>query len=321
MTDSEETPEFEYQAEQPESQAQIDLKNSEQSLVSTEQDVQNAKERLAFEAYVKNNGDKIPENFKDAGAWFDSLKNAQREYTKSRQELAALKTQYAEQGSVNKQYKEPTPEPPKVVEDTTKPIPEVLRIPKQETPPEAPPQVSPSVSEADWKSWTVEYATQGTLSDATQAIIREKTKLPEYVINEYMTGQKAKLEMAYSKAADVIGGREQLNKLFTWASKNLTQPEQDSMNASLASPNWEIALMGLNSMYDKKNPNLKQSEPAKTPTSSKPSIANTQIPDMPYRTKREFSSERNNPRFATDAKFRAAVEKRMMQTDFNKLQP
>lgn len=64
MTDSEETPEFEYQEEQPESQAQTDLKNSEQSLVSTEQDVQSAKERLAFEAYVKNNGDKIPKTLK-----------------------------------------------------------------------------------------------------------------------------------------------------------------------------------------------------------------------------------------------------------------
>jgi hypothetical protein len=319
MSDNE-TPEFDYQEEQPESQAQVDLKNSEQSLVSTEQDVQNAKERLAFEAYVKNSGDKIPENFKDAGAWFDSLKNAQREYTKSRQELAALKTMYAEKGSVNKDFKEQ--EPPKVIQETpTKPLPEVLKIPKNEPPPEVKPVSEPVVSESDWKNWTVEFATKGTLSEETQTLIREKTKLPDYVINEYMTGQKAKIEMAYTKAADIIGGKDRLNTLFTWASKNLSQAEQDNMNASLASANWEIALLGLNSMYDKKNPNMRKTEPTTSPTTSKPAIANTQVPDMPYRTKREFSSERNNPRFVTDAKFRAAVERRMLQTDFNKLQP
>jgi hypothetical protein len=320
MTDNE-TPEFEYQEEQPESQAQVDLKNSEQSLITTEKDVQVAKERVAFEAYVKNNGDKIPENFKDAGAWFDSLKNAQKEYTKSRQELAALKTEYAKQGAVNKDYKE-TVAAPVVENKPQQPIPEILRIPKNETVAETTtPEAPPVVTESDWKSWTVEFATQGTLSESTQKLIKEKTKLPDYVINEYMLGQKAKIEMAYTKAADIIGGKDHLNKLFTWASKNLSQTEQDNMNASLASPNWEITLLGLNGLYNRKNPNLKQTEPEQTSTNSKPSMANTQVPDMPYRTKREFSNERNNPRFATDAKYRAAVEKRMLQTDFNKLQP
>jgi len=316
---NDETPEFAYQAEEPVSQAQVDLSKSEQSLVSTDADAVNARERVAFEAYVKNQGGQIPTNFKDAGSWFDSLKNAQKEYTQSRQEIAALKTKYKEDGGANPAYVEqPAITPTKVTEPTIK-VPEELRIPKNETP--VPPSVVDStVSQDDWKKWTVEYATKGTLSEETQTLIKEKTKLPDFVINEYMAGQKAKIEMAYTKAAEVIGGKEKLTQLFTWASKNLSTAEQDNMNVSLASPNWEIALLGLNSKFDKMNPNNKAGEPPAQITNNKVPIASTQVPNQPYRTKREFAAERNNPRFQKDDKYRAAVEQRMMQTDFNKLQ-
>lgn len=293
------------------------VNNSEQSITSLPEDVQLQKEKIAFEAYVKNQGGKIPENFKDAGSWFDSLKNAQREYTKSRQEVAALKTKYEQGGANNPDYKEPSVTPV-VKEDPVPSIPEVLRIPDKPKVEEQP-KVDLVVNPDDWKSWTVEYATNGTLSDETKTIIKEKTKLPDYVIEEYMSGQKAKIEVAYTKAADVIGGKENLNKLFVWASKNLSETEQASMNSSLASSNWEIALLGLHAMYQKKNPNNKLKEPVVESVSKKVSVSATQSPDMPYRTKREFSMERNNPAFGSDPKYRRYVETRMMKTDFNKL--
>lgn len=304
---TDETPEFGYQAEEPVSQAQVDLKTSEQSLVSTDTDVTHARERIAFEAYVQNQGGQIPPNFKDSGSWFDSLKNAQKEYTQSRQEIAALKNKYKEDGNANPAYTEETPSITPKVESNVVSIPEELRIPKNETPTTPPVTKEISVSPEDWKAWTVEYATKGTLSEETQSIIKDKTKLPDFVINEYMTGQKAKIEVAYTKAASVIGGKDKLSELFVWASKNLSQAEQDGVNLSLASPNWEIALLGLNSKYDKMNASNKKNEPVSQSTNNKVPVSSTQIPDQPYRTKREFSVERNNPRFATDAKYRAAV--------------
>jgi hypothetical protein len=314
------TPEFTYQAEEPVPQAQIDLAASEQSLVSSPADAINAKERIAFAAYVKNQGNTIPPNFKDAGAWFDSLKNAQKEYTQSRQEIAALKTKYKEEGATNPEAA------PLAMTPTDAPVAAVvvgkeeLRIPDAPAITPTPTAMDAVVSQDDWKAWTVEYATKGTLSAETQEVIKTKTKLPDFVINEYMAGQKAKIEVAYAKAAEVIGGKDKLTTLFTWASQNLSKPEQENMNASLASPNWEIALLGLNSKYDKMNPNNKRNEPVVSSTASKIPVASTQVPNQAYRTKREFSNERNNPRFQTDNKYRQAVEQRMMKTDFNKLQ-
>lgn len=288
----------------------------EQSLTSTPEDAILAREKVAFDAYVRNQGLQIPENFKDSGAWFESLKNAQKEYTKSRQEVAELKKKYEDPNVVgNPNYKPPVaPEQPKAEEIPN--LPEVLKIPENK--PETPAPTPEGASEDDWKQWTLEFATNNGLSEESLKQIQAKTKLPEFVVNEYMQGQKAKLEMAYSKASDLVGGREELNKLFVWASKNLSQAEQDSINRNLASPAWEVALYGLQAKYAKTTNTSKAAEPKPTAKGQVP-IASTQQSLTPYQTKREFMFERNNPQFEANPKFRAYVEQRMLMTDFTRL--
>jgi hypothetical protein len=287
--------------------------SQEQSLTSTAEDAILSREKAAFDAYVRNQGMAVPENFKDAGAWFESLKNAQKEYTKSRQEVADLKKKYEQTPSTAnpvKQEAAPTKEEIPVV-------PEVLKIPEKKV--EETPKVEPQVAtEDDWKQWTVEFATNNDLSPETLDTIKKKTSLPESVINEYMIGQKAKLEIAYTKAADLIGGKDQLAKMFDWASKNLTQAEQNSINQNLASPAWDIALYGLQAKYAKATGTSKAAEPKQTAKGQVP-IASTQQSITAYQTKREFMAERNDRRFEVNPKFREYVEQRMLRTDFTKL--
>jgi hypothetical protein len=287
--------------------------SQEQSLTSTAEDAILSREKAAFDAYVRNQGMAVPENFKDAGAWFESLKNAQKEYTKSRQEVADLKKKYEQTPSTAnpvKQEAAPTKEEIPVV-------PEVLKIPEKKV--EETPKVEPQVAtEDDWKQWTVEFATNNDLSPETLDTIKKKTNLPESVISEYMIGQKAKLEIAYTKAADLIGGKDQLAKMFDWASKNLTQAEQNSINQNLASPAWDIALYGLQAKYAKATGTSKAAEPKQTAKGQVP-IASTQQSITAYQTKREFMAERNDRRFEVNPKFREYVEQRMLRTDFTKL--
>lgn len=287
--------------------------SQEQSLTSTAEDAILSREKAAFDAYVRNQGMTVPENFKDAGAWFESLKNAQKEFTKSRQEVADLKKKYEQAPSTANPVKQeavPTKEEIPVV-------PEVLKIPEKKV--EETSKVEPqAATEDDWKQWTVEFATKNDLSPETLDTIKKKTNLPESIINEYMIGQKAKLEIAYSKAAELIGGKDQLAKMFDWASKNLSQAEQTSINQNLASASWDIALYGLQAKYAKATGTSKAAEPKQTAKGQVP-IASTQQSITAYQTKREFSAERNNPKFNTDPKFRNYVEQRMMRTDFTKL--
>lgn len=288
--------------------------SQEQSLTSTAEDAILSREKAAFDAYVRNQGMAVPENFKDAGAWFESLKNAQKEYTKSRQEVSDLKKKYEQTPSTANPVKQGDAAPAK---EEIPVIPEVLKIPEKK-PEEATPLDQTPASEDDWKTWTIEYATTNDLSAETIETIKKKTKLPDYVIQEYMQGQKAKLEIAYTKAADLIGGRDRLAKMFDWASKNLSQAEQDSINQNLSSASWDVALFGLEAKYERATTTSKKNEPQQR-TNGKLPIASTQEGITAYQTKREFRSERNNPRFNTDPKFRNYVEQRMMRTNFTKL--
>ena len=289
----------------------------EQSLTSTPEDAILAREKVAFDAYVRNQGMQIPENFKDAGAWFESLKNAQKEYTKSRQEVADLKKKYVDPNeAANPNYKpEAAPVAPKAEEIPS--LPEILKIPENK-PETAKSQEPAAATEEDWKKWTVEFATNNALSEETVKAIQEKTKLPEFVVNEYMQGQKAKLEMAYTKASELVGGRDELNKMFVWASKNLTPAEQESINRNLASPSWDVALYGLQTKYAKSTQTSKPNEP-KQSAKAQVNLASTQQGITAYQTKREFSAERNNPMFESNPKYRSYVEQRMLRTNFSNL--
>lgn len=289
--------------------------SQEQSLTSSAEDAILAREKVAFDAYVRNQGMTVPENFKDAGAWFESLKNAQKEYTKSRQEVADLKKKYEQTPSTANPVKQDAA--PKAQEEIPV-VPEVLKIPEKKV--EETPKVEAPVAatEDDWKQWTIEFATKNDLSPETLETIKKKTSLPDSVINEYMLGQKAKLEVAYTKAAELIGGKDELAKMFDWASKNLTQAEQDSINNNLASPAWDVALYGLQAKYAKATGTSKKAEPKPTAKGQIP-IASTQQGVVAYQTKREFMAERNNPMFNTDPKYRNYVEQRMLRTDFTKL--
>jgi hypothetical protein len=287
--------------------------SQEQSLTSTAEDAILSREKAAFDAYVRNQGMAVPENFKDAGAWFESLKTAQKEYTKSRQEVSDLKKKYEQNPTTAnpvKQEAAPTKEEIPVV-------PEVLKIPEKKVE-EVKAETPAIATEDDWKQWTVEFATNNNLSTETLDTIKKKTNLPESIISEYMIGQKAKLEIAYSKAAELIGGKDQLAKMFDWASKNLTQAEQNAINQNLASPSWDVALYGLQAKFAKATGTSKAAEPKQTARGQVP-MASTQQGITAYQTKREFMFERNDRRFELNPKFREYVEQRMLRTDFTKL--
>jgi hypothetical protein len=316
IDNGQETPEFEYQNTPEVNPVDSAIQQTEQSLVASPEQVNAAKERKAFETYVQANGVQVPENFKDIGSWFDSLKNAQKAYTQSRQEIAELKKKYND-STENPAYKQPTENKP-VSEKPKVDLKEELRIPdKAETPIDQKPTEVAPVTKEDWDRWSVEFSVKGDLNEQMMEEIRQKTKLPDFAIQEYMQGQKAKLQLAFGKAADLIGGRDRLAELFGWASQTMNPNEIKSLNAALATPSWDVALMGLASKYERATGDtVKKKEPAK---GKQVPVSATQQGLVAYKTKREFYADRNNPRFTVDPKFRSAVESRMARTDFRSL--
>lgn len=275
------------------------------------EDANALRERAAFETYVQNSGEKIPENFESSGAWFDSLKEAQKKYTQGQQEIAGLKREYAENSTTNPNYN-PNAEQP--TEEAVAPSGnEELRI----SAPEATPEVESSgLSQEDWDRWGMEMAVKGDLTPDTRTEIKNHG-FTDKMIDDLLGAQKAKMRESYSAATSVVGGKENLDAIFSWAAKSLSPEEQAQINVGLAGPAYEITLRGLANTYQQANASKRTNEPAPTPGREPSSIARDS--SVAYQTKREFYADRNNPRFTTDSRYREAVEQRMVRTDFNTL--
>jgi len=282
--------------------------------MATSDDMGELKERAAFETFVQNSGNKIPENFQDAGAWFDSLKEAQKQYTQGQQEIADLKREYSENNVSNPNYN-PTPETTQGTETEEGPNPE-LRISSPEESEIDP--VLTGITEEDWQSWGLEVAVHGDISPETRDEIKQKGGFTDAIIDDFLDAQKAKMREAYGGAAKIVGGRDNLDHIFKWAANNLSYEEQVQINVGLAGPAYEVTLRGLNEMYSKAiGAEAKAKEPGTLP--GRQPLSESQNGYVGYKTKREFYADRNNPRFKLDNSFRDAVQQRMLRTDYNTL--
>jgi hypothetical protein len=276
-------------------------------------------ERVKFEKYVQNEGAPIPANYKSAGDWFDSLKEAQAQYTQARQEISSLKQHYNEKGVENPNYVPPEQQQQEAVNspevaDTPR-TNEELRLNLSQKEEEV---IADTVTEELWDQWRQELVVSGDISPETQAEIKKTTGFNETMINDYINGQKAQMREAYQKSGDLVGGTDRLNKIFKWAEDSLSVEEQANINIGLSGPTYEVTLKGLEAMYNSNSvANAKAEEPQSAPNTESVSASDTGF--VSYTTKREFMADRNNPRFKLEPAFREAVEQRMLLTNFNTL--
>ena len=288
---------------------------------------QHAHERAMFERHVQDQGEKIPDNFKSAGDWFDSLKGAQAKFTQTQQEIADLKKQYRMSGNTNNpDFVEPSTAAPEAAEANTEQAPasteemlDELRIPtpeaKDETPAEEETPTAPRVTDADYSKWSHEIASTGTLSDEARQEIKLKTGFSDSMVNDYLSAQQAKRRAAFADAAEVVGGGEKLSKVLRWAANNFDGEQLQALQSGLAGPSSELTLRGLTAAYDQANASL---EPAvKTGAVSPATAQPTVLPG--YKSMAEYKMDMSNPRFKRDDKFRQAVEMRAARTDWRTL--
>jgi hypothetical protein len=265
-----------------------------------------ARERAAFETYVKDQGAKVPENFNDTGAWFDSLKEAQGQYTQARQEIAQLKEQYAKTGEIGERQPQQSEQP--VQQSEPDPNRELRITEKVEPPP-------PSMQES-WTDWQSELATTGDFTPETRNQIKSAMNVDDNVVDTFIAGQKALRKEAYDNAATVVGGQDNLNTILDWAAKGLDPAERDELNSVLATPAYKTALMGLQARYTQEMANKpKQQEPAQV--ANRENAAQTSDAAMPikaFETREQMNHAMSDPRYRTDPEYRAEVEARLIKT-------
>ena len=303
--------------EQPE---QIPIDTS----VMTPSQQQHNREREAFIRHIQDQGESIPENFEDAGAYFDSLKNAQAQYTQGQQEIADLKKQYAENGVQNPNYS-PNEAPTTEVSEEDKPAKEVDSL-KVEAPEEeyeyeyedTPEAVKQEVSVGEWNDWGAMIdASDGEVPEALRNTIKMRLNVDDKIIDDYMAQRSAVQQQNVSAAADLVGGQEELNNIMSWASQNLGEEERMSVNSQLTGPGYKTAVLGLQARYQASDTvsAARQREPGATPNRLTDSNAYQSV--TAYASQQEMFADQRNPRYKTDPKYRQAVEQRIIITQQN----
>lgn len=268
-------------------------------------------ERAMFMKYVQDQGQKIPSNFKSSDAWFNSLLEARKGFTQAKQENASLKKQYNQNGVINPDYKDSPPVAqavPEVVEDLSG-IPEDLKIVASTIPQ----SVSNKISAEDWVRWGKEIDSADSVSDATRKEIREKMGADEVIIEQLIKGRKALAKQSWDDAASVVGGNDNLKRMFKWAQDNLTTEEVDATNRALRTNAYKNILLGLKARYEQQNP---PKAPSQEPRPMDNRVNQSQVPQsvQVFSSFAEQQAALRDPRFRVDSAYRNAVEAMTINT-------
>lgn len=268
-------------------------------------------ERAMFMKYVQDQGQKIPSNFKSSDAWFNSLLEARKGFTQAKQENASLKKQYNQNGVINPDYKDSPPVAqavPEVVEDLSG-IPEDLKIVASTTPQ----SVSNRISAEDWVRWGKEIDSADSVSDVTRKEIREKMGADEVIIEQLIKGRKALAKQSWDDAASVVGGDDNLKRMFKWAKDNLTEEEVNATNRALRTNASKNILLGLKARYEQQNP---PKAPSQEPRPMDNRVNQSQVPQsvQVFNSFAEQQAALRDPRFRVDSAYRNAVEAMTINT-------
>jgi len=230
--------------------------------------------------------------------------------------MEAFAKSYSE---LEKQFHAPAEEAAPVAEETpapeeVPPTPETLQVAEPEPEPEVvEAEVRTGISEEKWGEWKSEIMKNGNVSDATRAELNA-LGFNDNIISDFVSAQKSQLRQGMKAAAEVVGGDEQISKIFGWASNNLDEAARAQINAGLAGPAWEVTLRGLEAQYTR----AIDSSPKAQEMSHKVTEANPAGSEAirGYGSVAEFSALRADPRYGKDARYTDQVNRRAAMTDW-----
>lgn len=248
----------------------------------------------------------LPSNYKTVEDYADALLSAQKGFTQARQELAAFKkTQEAAAA------KAAAPAPNELAKEGDE-----LSIPVSK-PPEIPKSGQP-VTQEDWDRWSEVIVESGyELHDNIKTEIKARIPgITDAVISQYVNGLKANESLKFGEAAQLVGGRETLTKILSWAAGVMTKDEAARVSRDLKGPNGNFLLLGLKTQYEQTQAAeaAKAAQKPTRPPAASPSVATAKGGNQlqPFSSTFEQSVALSNPLYGQDPGFRNMVDQRIL---------
>ena len=103
----------------------------------------------------------------------------------------------------------------------------------------------------DFQVLADEYAENGELSAEAYEALSE-SGIPQQIVDQFIEGQEAKVQLMQSQAYNLVGGERQYNEMVNWASNNLSEQEIEAFNNNLSTQDAaqvNFAIKGLYTQY------------------------------------------------------------------------
>lgn len=158
----------------------------------------------------------------------------------------------------------------------------------------------------DFENLTSEFIETGTLSDETLKGL-EAAGIPRDVAEVHMAGLKAQAELTRMKAADSVGGGENLDAVLQWAGEALPEKEIDHINSLIADGNFDgylLALQGVKAKYEAAYGSITGDE----------LHGDTAFAGDAYASQEEMKADMRDPRYQVDEAWRARVAAKVART-------
>lgn len=172
---------------------------------------------------------------------------------------------------------------------------------------EADEEVEQQAEGIDFEGLTTEYLEAGALSDESYEKL-EALGLPRDVVDVHIAGIEAQAELTRIRAAEAVGGDDNLQAVLAWAGQALPEKEIDRINALVAQSDFDgylTALQGIKARYEASNGSL--DAPAIMGGTAATSA------DI-YDSQEEMKADMRDPRYARDEAFRAKVAAKVART-------
>lgn len=159
----------------------------------------------------------------------------------------------------------------------------------------------------DLDDLSAQYWANGSLTDEQYAALDEGG-YPRHIVDQYIAGQKAQVELETAKVHLAVGGSEAYSDMLTWAKDSLSEAEVAAYDRAVNSDNMDTvmaAVKGLKARFD----NEVGFEPQRSVT------GRSGVPNLGrYESVAELKVDMGDPKYYSDPAFRAKVEQKLARS-------
>ena len=152
-----------------------------------------------------------------------------------------------------------------------------------------------------------EYAEKGSLSEKSYQDLA-KQGLDKNLVDGYIEGQKALADNHTNAIHQTVGGKERYAELITWASKNLSEAEQNTFNNLVDGGTLDEAKFAVSGLMMKSGMNFNPNQPELFEGTS------DITPNDAYESVSQVTDAMNDPRYETDPAYRKKVTDKLARS-------